>query len=104
MLNHFPIKYPSIIVLNIEAIVRTNPSLPAANALVAFIPNPNPTTENCNKTVIALWLKCKNGFPDKLATNNPNNNAIGGDIIEVRQSNNKKTKIICFEIVLISNK
>jgi hypothetical protein len=63
-----------------EAIVKRKPSFPAEKALLTFIPNPNPTTEICNKIEIALWFKFKNGCPERLATTNPNNKAIGGEI------------------------
>ena len=54
VLNHFPKSVPKISVQKIEKTVNKKPSFPAETALAAFIPKPNPTTENCNKKVIAL--------------------------------------------------
>lgn len=52
--NHFPKSVPKISVQKIEKTVSKKPSFPAEIADEAFIPKPKPTTENCNKNVIAL--------------------------------------------------
>ena len=46
VLSHFPKNVPIINVLNIEKMVSKKPSFPAEKAVVEFIPNPNPITEN----------------------------------------------------------
>ncbi|GAA4141346.1 hypothetical protein GCM10022250_42780 [Flavobacterium chungbukense] len=65
-----------------EKTVRRKPSFPADTALFAFIPNPKPTTENCNKNVIALLLNAIKGLPKILTSTIPNKSAIGGETME----------------------
>ena len=54
VLSHFPKNVPKTNVLKIEKTVSKKPSLPAEIADEVFIPKPRPTTENCNKKVMAL--------------------------------------------------
>lgn len=104
--NHFPKNVPKINVLKMDAIVKKKPSFPAEKELETFIPKPKPTTEICNRTFVALWLRLKNGCPEKLATINPNSKAIGGVTNGVKQNKINATKIICWslEFVLKKNK
>lgn len=104
ILNHFPKNVPKIKVLKIDAMVKKKPSFPADNALLTFIPKPKPTTEICNKMLVALWLRLKNGCPERFATTNPNNKAIGGEAKGVMQNNISATKIICWCVLFILNK
>jgi hypothetical protein len=104
ILNHFPKNVPRIKVLKIDAIVKKKPSFPAEKALVTFIPNPNPTTEICNKIFIALWFILKNGCPERFATINPNSKAMGGEMKEVKHNNINVIKTICWSLVFILKK
>ena len=78
-----------------ENIVSKKPSFPAEMALDAFIPNPKPITENCNKKVIALLLNSTNGLPKMFTITTPNNKAIGGEIIENKHKKITAAKMAC---------
>ena len=95
VLNHFPNNVPKSKVLQIEKMVSRKPSFPAETTLDAFIPNPKPTTENCNRNVMALLLNSINGFPKTFTTITPSNNAMGGEIIENKHKRSTTAKTAC---------
>ena len=53
---------------------------------------------------MALWFISKKGCPKRLATNNPNSKAIGGETKVVAQITSKATKISCCPIACILKK
>ena len=84
-----------------EPTVNKKASLPASVALCTFMPKPNPTTENFNRTLVALWLSCKKGWPVRLAKSIPKSKAMGGETNEVVQANRHNTKTSCLWTLLI---
>ena len=61
-----------------EIIVNSIPSLHEAREACRFIPNPNPTTEYCNRYFEVFLLNFGCACPHSNAKANPKNNANGG--------------------------
>ena len=72
-MNHPKIRAPIT-----ETIVNSIPSLPEARAECKFIPNPNPTTEYCNRYLDVFLLNFGWACPQVNAKANPRKRANGG--------------------------
>jgi len=61
-----------------EIIVNSIPSLPEASEACKFMPNPNPTTEYCNRYLDVFLLNLGCACPHSKANARPRNKATGG--------------------------